>query len=391
MSLEKAVSRLILENNVFYASILQQCKRVYTTRISSAGVSVTDTINFYVNPEWFDKLSDKQQEAVLKHECLHLILKHCIKGQRDDIDNEKLTHKQKNIAMDCAINQMEDLSQYIGEIGGVTIDKFREACEEFIEPSSVKSRMSYNYYANVIAKCQEKFDEGKSGDNVDDHDIWEEGDGDVSEAYQEHVVKEAMKKAKERAQGAGNLSNGLSVLLDKLFASKVNWRSELHKFVNNAVTFTKISSRSKRNRRYGTMYSGKKKEWEMHIAYIFDTSGSMSEKDLAQGWTEVSKIQAYYPNVQITLIEADTEVQNVSTFNKAMKPEIKGRGGTVLSPAFKKAVELKADIIVCFTDGDFYENMVNPKIPTLFTIVGKSQWEGVGFGRTIFIDEHGDK
>lgn len=391
MSLERAISRLILENNLFYATILQQCKRVYTTKIPSAAVSVTDTINFYVNPTWFDNLTNAQQEAVLKHECLHLILKHCIKGQRDSFtDAQKLTHKQLNIAMDCCINQMEGLSKPLGDLGGVTLDKFREACAEFVEPSSIKDNMSFDYYANVISKCQEKFDETKSGDNVDDHDMWEEGDAtDTSEAYQEHVIKDVIKKAKERSGGSGNMSNGLSILLDKLFASKVNWRSELRKFVNNALTFSRTSSRSKRNRRYGTMYAGKKKDWEMHIAFVLDTSGSMSEEDLAQGWTEMSKIQDFYPNLAITLIEADTEVQNVIPFKKNLKPEVKGRGGTVLTPAFKKAVELEADLIICFTDGDFYETMKDPKIPTLFTIVGRSSWGGVGFGRSIFINENG--
>lgn len=391
MSLEKAISRLILDNNLFYATILQQCKRIYTTKIPSAAVSVTDTINFYVNPAWFDKLTNTQQEAVLKHECLHLILKHCIKGQRDSfLDAKKLTHKQLNIAMDCCINQMENISDPLGEIGGVTIDKFREACSDFVEPTSIKENMSFDYYASVIAKCQEKFDETRSGENIDDHDMWEEGEAtEVSEAYQEHVVKDIVKKAKDRIGGSGNISNNLSVLLDKLFASKVNWRSELRKFVNNALNYTKTSSRSRRNRRYGSMYAGKKKDWEMHIAFILDTSGSMSEHDLAQGWSEMAKIQEFYPNLQITLIEADTEVQNVVTFNKALKPEIKGRGGTVLTPAFKKAIELEADLIICFTDGDFYEKMSDPKIPTLFTIVGKSSWEGAGFGRSIYINEHG--
>lgn len=389
MSLESAISRLIMSQNMFYATILQNCRRVYTDKVPSLGVSVTDQINLYVNTEWFNAKTPKQQEDVLKHECLHLILNHCTLT-KDRMDFEKLSPKQKNIAMDCTINQMEGIEKSVEEIGGVTLARFREACSEFVMPETIAANQSFDYYANVISKCQEKFDEEGAGDNFDDHGVWEESDGqDISQAYKEHIVKKIAKKAADAAGGAGNMSNSLSVILDKLFASKINWKSELRKFVNNAVTFTRTSSRMKRNRRYGTMYSGKKKEWEMHIAFLLDTSGSMSDEYMAQGWSEMAKIQQFYPNVQITLIECDTEVKNVRTFNSRIKPEIQGRGGTVLSGAFKKAEELECDIIVCFTDGDFYEDVYKSKLPTLWTIIGKHTWDYVNWGRKIFINEYG--
>lgn len=389
MSLESAISRLIMSQNIFYASILQQCRRVYTTKCPTLGVSVTDQINLYVNSEWFDSKTNKQQEDILKHECLHLILNHCTLT-KDRMDFDKLSHKQKNIAMDCTINQMEGIEKSVDEIGGVTLARFREACSEFVEPLSIQPLQSFDYYARIIEKCQDKFDESGAGDQFDDHDIWEESDGkDISEAYKEHIVKKAAQKAQQAAGGAGNISNGLSVILDKLFASKINWKSELRKFVNNAVNFTRTGSRKKRNRRYGTMFAGKKKEWEMHLAFLLDTSGSMSDEYLAQGWSEMAKLQQFYPEMQITLIECDSEVKNVREFNPKMKPEIQGRGGTVLGPAFKKAEELEADIIVCFTDGDFYEDLQQTRIPTLFTIIGKHTWDYVSWGKKIFINEYG--
>lgn len=388
-SLESAISRLIMSQNMFYATIMQNCRRVYTNKVPSLGVSVTDQINLYVNTEWFDAKTPKQQEDVLKHECLHLILNHCTLS-KDRMDFEKLDHKQKNIAMDCTINQMEGIEKSVEEIGGVTLARFRQACAKFVDPATIQANQSFDYYANVISKCQEKFDEQMAGENFDDHGVWEESEGkDISQAYKEHVVKQVAKKAQNAAGGAGNMSSQLSVLLDKLFASRINWKSELRKFVNNAVNFTRTGSRRKRNRRYGTMFAGKKKEWEMHLAFLLDTSGSMSDEYLAQGWSEMAKLQQFYPNMQITLIECDSDVKNVREFNPKLKPEICGRGGTVMTPGFKKAEELEADIIVCFTDGDFYEDLPKSKIPTLWTVIGKHSWDLIPWGRKIFINELG--
>lgn len=382
-NLEITIYKLITEDNTFYASFLAQCNRIYDTKLPApAGISVTNTINLYINPNLFDKLPLKVRMAVLKHEILHLI-----NGHTSIKEFEGLNRKQINIAMDTAINQMEGITEAFStfpEMQIFTLENFRKACEKYIVPESIEANGDFSYYARIIRQCQDKFDES-GADLVDDHSKFDDnfGDGEeVPEAYKQHVVKQAVKKAKEKA---GNVSGDLSILLDKLFTSRVNWKERLRRFSAKALRSDKTTTRRRLNRRYGLMSPGKKTEYKLHIGFVLDVSGSMNEEWLAQGFAEMRKILQSDKGIKITLIEADTEVKKVIDFTMKTKPEITGRGGTALDCGFEKAKELGVDAVICFTDGDFYEKLEDLKVPTLFAIIGKESWEGVGFGEVIYV------
>ena len=378
MTIQQAIIELIVSGNSFYASFLAQCNRKIDNNLPApAGISVTNSINLYINPSKFDAYTLKQQQDILKHEILHLINEHCGIKAKD----ENVSHKQLNIAMDCAINQLEGIERSADEIGGVTIERFRQACSEYIVPESIKPKMDYRYYLRIIKQCQDKFDEEQVGNEMDDHSKME-GDGEGKEGaegesykygkeFQKQVVKNAVSRAKN---SAGNVGGDLQRLIDEMFASKVNWKQQLTRMVTNAVSIKKTTTRSRLNRRYGMMSPGKKKDYVLKVGYILDTSGSMSSYNLAQGWGEIAKMQNIFPEMEIVLYECDADVQPGRKFDKKMKPEVKGGGGTDMNPAFKLALEEGADLIVCFTDGDFYETIDNPNIPVIFCIDGKDSY-----------------
>lgn len=60
----------LIKREPFFAKILMGMRREYSTRIATAGVSVTDQVNLIINPNFWPSLSVNQQAAVLKHECI---------------------------------------------------------------------------------------------------------------------------------------------------------------------------------------------------------------------------------------------------------------------------------------------------------------------------------
>jgi predicted metal-dependent peptidase len=84
--------------------------------------------------------------------------------------------------------------------------------------------------------------------------------------------------------------------------------------------------------------------------------------------------------VDLTIIECDTEVQQVYKYEPHSKFSVKGRGGTSFNPAFEevnsqefKAEHGRIDGLVYLTDGDNYDakEVVQPDFPVLWALLPK--------------------
>jgi predicted metal-dependent peptidase len=119
-----------------------------------------------------------------------------------------------------------------------------------------------------------------------------------------------------------------------------------------------------------------------------DTSGSVSDKELAMFWTEMEAIHKC--GVVVTVIEADSDVKNVYDFDPKKQPDFKGRGGTAYNPALEKAIELKVDGIIYFGDMDAADKPIDPRKPFLWAIVRNSP-PPASFGKAIYLkDDKGE-
>lgn len=432
---EEAIIRLIQKER-FFANLIMQFNRIYVGDdhpVKTAAVSITDKINLYVyepffaNPfemklpegeelakikeqlgkdfdKWHEGMLDrisklkkvdnptieqihKAQEVILIHECMHIMNNHIprSKGMNTKIGDGKysFTHQAMNIAMDCAINQLHNVEETVDLFGGITLKSFREMCED----NSIEANQTFEYYFNKMKQNADKLTQ-KYGENLegastqDDHGQWEEGE--TGEEYSRELVKEACRKA-ARETGAGNIPGDVQLLLDRLFESKVNWKQELRRFMQGFVKFTKKPTRSKRNRKYGILQAGKKKKYFAHLAVAVDTSGSMSDEDLRRCFTEIHKI-ATTTNIQLTVIEADSEVTQIYPYDPKKTPAIKGRGGTAYQPAFDKAEELQVNGVIYLGDMDAFDTPKRPSMPVLWGVIGSTQKPPGDFGKAIYID-----
>lgn len=339
-------------------------------------------------------LIEDVRDAVLVHECLHVIAYHMSRASKVDKsigDGQQFNHQALNIAMDCAINQLAGIDKAMRYFGGITLDSFKN----MIGTQDVKPLQNWEYYFELMKQNQDKLKQkyGENGEKMpsegDDHSQWGEGEGQ-SEEYTKEIVKGAVRKAKDQANGAGNVGGDVALLLDKLMTSKVNWKALLRKFMNKSTKFTYKPTRAKRNRRRGVMdnvliKAGFKKEYHGHIAIAVDTSGSMSDEDIRRCFSEIKKINDTTNN-RLTVIEADSNITQIYDFDPKKKIQIKGRGGTAYGPALEKAVEIGATAVIYCGDMDAFDTPKDPKIPVLWAVIGSKQSPPAKFGDAIYID-----
>ena len=69
----------LLQAEPFFAALSRRINKSKTNAIPTAGVRLNEgsgTFEMVYNPEFFERLSDKQKLGVLKHEFYHIIFEH---------------------------------------------------------------------------------------------------------------------------------------------------------------------------------------------------------------------------------------------------------------------------------------------------------------------------
>jgi predicted metal-dependent peptidase len=149
---------------------------------------------------------------------------------------------------------------------------------------------------------------------------------EIPEEMRESMVKDAMDRLSARGLSGGNIEQ----TLDKLRKQRKDYLKYIKRTVSNALfgtTKTRTISRPNRRGIFGVKGNKKIKN---KINCILDTSGSMG------GTFERVLSYIYRNDIEVNLIEADTEVKWVETIKSKKKLEsikIAGLGGTCLQPA----------------------------------------------------------
>jgi predicted metal-dependent peptidase len=388
--LQQAISALLFAEP-FYGHLISKMKISKSDKVPTAGVFITDKVNMVYNEEWIEGLDLIDVVKVLKHECGHILQEHIVRAKQIGVVNAEL-HKRFNIATDITIN-IHDLVPTVEKIGGVTLAGLNSMLKKIVDEANEKDKgkrvfdpllegQIAEYYYNKINEFAEKHEDALPlGNTTDDHSVWEQSEG--NEEMQREVAKQAVNEAVKSAGGIGNVPANIAAIVEQLNKSQVNWKQQLRQFFVNTLKSTRIPTRKRRNRRYGILQPGNKKKPELHLGLCVDTSGSVSDKELSMFWAEMAAIHSC--GVKVTVIEADSIVQNAYEFDPKNTPEFRGRGGTAYNPALQKAKELKVDGILYFGDMDAADTPQNPGIPMLWVIVRNSM-PPASFGKYIRLE-----
>ena len=360
---DKVNLSLMEDKDNFYGYFLFQMEKIIRFDMTSA-----TSISFkgakyviYFNPIIFLELNIKQMETTIKHEILHIVSQHLIRGK--DL-KDKYTTLAINMAMDVVVNQYLNYLppyaitlEYINVKYNLNLDHYK----------------TFEYYLEKIQTeldLQEEDDEGEEIDSNENvavefdiektHDSWNESD-----EIDEKTLKEFTEKIADNSQ-KGSIPNYLEGMIKSLKSNKgeLPWNLYLKKLMGT-VEANKKKTITRRNRRQPNRLDlrGELRGHRAEIAVAIDISGSISDEEFKQAIKEVLSIVKNY-NQEITIIECDKEIRRTYKVKsvKDVKDRIATGGGTEFSPVFQYANNKNINLLVYFTDGKGEERLkVAPK------------------------------
>ena len=289
--LNSAISKLI-SFQPLYGEVFLHLNKRESTDIPTMAVGVIRRVDLalYYNPEFVEGLSSTELRGVLKHEALHVLLHHLTRAK-----HFAYNPRGYNIAADCAINchieGLPDGALYPKQFG---LDD-NQSSEFYYEKLKKEAEKYGGDFNQVIA--------GK-GDTVDDHGMWDEFDDDIVEEKVRNIAEKAIKEQEKK--GWGNISGNLAGQIIAANKPKVNWKKEVRWFINKVVLMGRRSTRMRPNRRYGISQPGTKRNYTSRLLVAFDTSGSVSDKQLQYFATELNGM---IDHVIADFVQFDTIIQ----------------------------------------------------------------------------------
>ena len=169
---------------------------------------------------------------------------------------------------------------------------------------------------------------------------------------------------------------------------KISAREILRRFNTSVTTTQQFLTRMKPNRRFDMEAQGRRRKYTTKILFAIDSSGSMSDDDLAEGFAVVNSV---CKRAKVDYMLWDSEIKCVEkNFKKAQKEfKVHGRGGTNPEKVLKYADENRYDGLVVFTDCFFDGDLRAPKkTKVLWLGTEKSSKNPTSFGYFATLDRN---
>lgn len=316
-------------------------------------IAATDGVRLFLNPDTFFKYTLHERVFIIAHEIMHAVLQHPALAQQlaksgkvtfADGTSKPYDHQIMNVAMDYVINDMLVKSR-TGDYNpnwlhdtsiGTAKDKVTEVYKRVYEDPDKGKGKGFDTVMGCGAAQQQKHAQSHSAT------AWK--------------VAAAGAIATAKAQGA--LPAALERVLADLLDPKVDWTGKITGFLARHVGSGSYSWR-KPDRRLivRDIYSpGRSGKGANTIVVVGDTSGSMSDKEVAVIMAELRGIIEDINPARVIMLWADAIVQRVDYLESAsdihgLRP--KGGGGTDFVPAFKWLEEngVEPDGMIYITDG----------------------------------------
>lgn len=329
LTIPKAVRKLLIREP-FYGLFLLSLNKYFDDSIPTACVRRKGiNIELAINEQFWNSLSDEAELAVLEHEILHLVNKHLT--MQASFPNKK----HFNVAADAEVNS------YIENLPPDCIK-----AEKYGLPPMCGTKF---YYENIP---EEKDDEHPSIDvhNWEDFQNASDAEKQLIENQIDHIAKQSAEQVQKMQ---GHVPSFLKDYIDKLFKQKeriFNWKAYFRRMIGTIIDIELKKTRKKESIRFPDA-SGLKHKKKTSICVIVDTSGSVSNKELCDFFSEIHHV--WKAGADVTIIENDAAIGRIYKYNGKWDGTVTGRGGTVFDEAVKWYNEHRRDFsaVIFFTDG----------------------------------------
>lgn len=356
----------------------------------------------YINPEFFGQLSEDEGAAVLVHEVWHPLGLDWERSEAKGVTPE--TSQIWNIARDCEINSKDGL------LGRLPKLKVRNATGKEVECSACSpeafglpeglfaeemyDRLLESHPHLILPRlmiCIGHGSEDKDGKGSKQGDPqatpgagacgscadgqpkpWElPGPGDCdtpgqSEARTRLIQAETARAVIEASsQSIGTVPAGWLRWAKKVLNPRVRWQDELGPAIRGFLTrqaggtvptCRRVGRRTMSNPR---LLPRGRLRLRQRVAWIMDTSGSMSDDLLARGCAEIDGVcKALGREVAVTVYFTDACAYEAQRVTSAERLQPIGGGGTDMGEGFQAVAEAALhdpceapDLVICATDG----------------------------------------
>lgn len=334
-------------------------RKIGTACVSKNGINYQLTLNEH----FWAILTDSQQRGLLKHELLHIVFFHVLIDMKEFANRDIL-----GLAVDLEVNQYIDTADL--PPNPVMLTSYPEL--------KLDIRAGFRYYYEKLTEAHENGTSpsldaqleamagqsgegiiivGPGGENLPDHSSWEDFE-ELSETEKGLIKKQADYQMKEVAdqvtKSRGKIPSELAGYIDALSfvePPKFDWRSYVRRFAGGSTRVFTKKLRRKFNKRFDEN-PGLKIKPKRHVLVAVDTSGSVSDSELQEFFHEVHHI--FKTGTEITVVQCDAAISNVSSYRKNLEIKIHGRGGTSFEPVIDYYAENlhKFTCLIYFTDGE---------------------------------------
>jgi predicted metal-dependent peptidase len=303
----RARASLILDQPFFGTLAL----RLHMSESDQHKTMATDGRRLIYNPKWVNSLPIGEVKGVVAHEVMHVVYNH--PGRRGAREPGRW-----NRACDYAINT-------------TLIDAGFELPKGGCIDAQYKGMTADQIY-NMLPP----------GDKDDDPDDLMDGEAEPLSPEEVRDWKVAVIQAASEAKKAGQLSNGLSRLIDDIVEPKADWRALLRQFVTERSNADYDWSRpNKRMLSLGFCLPSLYSERCGTIAVFKDISCSIDKETSAAFSAEIRAICEDIRPEHLLVLYVDTEIQKIEEFADGEFTELDNfiGGGTDFRPPFKYVEE----------------------------------------------------
>jgi predicted metal-dependent peptidase len=303
----------------------------------------------YVNPDFVAQTPVEQLAAVWIHEVAHLLRDHHGRAGRLPVELAA-DHRRVNLAQDCEIN--DDLLA-----DGLRLPPGR------IEPGTFglpAGKLFEEYLPGIpasplVAQC---------GSGAHGHaEPWDIDAGvGVSPTEAEAVRRYTADAVRAHQRSRGSVPAGWKRWADSVLEPTVDWRQVLAGSVRQAVAWASGAvdyTYQRPSRRSGALprvVLPSLRRPAPAVAIVVDTSGSMSDDDLAVALAEVTGVLrgVGIRGNRVTVLACDAAVTVARRVASVEEVELAGGGGTDMRVGIAAALALPTapDIVVVLTDGE---------------------------------------
>ncbi|MCB1754376.1 MAG: hypothetical protein KDJ38_02570 [Gammaproteobacteria bacterium] len=375
----------------------------------------TDARKFYYNRDYISELRPHEMQFMLAHEALHCGLLHFARRQNR-------VRQRWDLACDYAINPLllaDGLTpppdaMVMREFEGMTAEEIYPCIDENDNSETLDQHLydeddgqSEKGDGEAGRRRESRMKEQSAGEGQSktgpgggvgqttgaENDAGQGGlagkPAPLSEQEKQQLAvqwQQRLAGAAQQAMQAGKLGGEMARMVDLMLQPQLPWRMLLARYISQRAredySYTRPSSRRGDPAVFPSLRSS-----ELNVAVALDTSGSVTDQEIAEFVAEVDAVKGYL-RARITLLLCDAALSSngPQVFEYwedfSVPAELSGGGGTDFRPVFDflDQQDMPPDVLLYFTDGKGAFPPSPPAWPTLWLVKGSAD---VPFGQRI--------